>query len=86
MAGVTTTLLNVVVLAALAAPSALSVLACSDSGETVAGEKPPNEQDVQPLSEQEMQRFVRWWALKQTISAGTVGWEFRPCKISWMLG
>jgi hypothetical protein len=29
---------------------------------------------------------VRWWALKQTISAGIVGWEFKPCKIPWMLG
>ena len=70
MARVTTTLLNVVVLAALAAPSALSVLACSDSGETVAGEKPPNEQDVQPLSEQEIHRFAHWWWQEQSYFFG----------------
>jgi cephalosporin hydroxylase len=57
MAKPTRTLLTVVALAALAAPSPLSVLGCSDSDETAPAGKPPTEKEIG--------RFTRWWALSQ---------------------
>jgi cephalosporin hydroxylase len=57
MAKSTRTLPTVVALAALVISSTLSLLACSDSGETAPAEK--------PLTEEEIGRFMRWWALSQ---------------------
>lgn len=51
------TLLAVVTVAALAVPSSLLLLACSDSGETTPA--------ANPLTEEEIGRFARWWSLSQ---------------------
>jgi cephalosporin hydroxylase len=57
MAKPTRTLLTVIALVALAVPSPLSLLACSDSGEMAPVEK--------PLTEEDIGRYTLWWALSQ---------------------